>query len=496
MKRKVLSWLGLLLAGSIVLSSCESFSDLTPEEYGVWENHYIYRGNVRSKTTGEDAEKLVSSVSYGETDYEVSYCNDYTIRENDIYMCLTLNAPNGEFAKGIVKYNAENKTQENVFFRYEHIPTEGVTWVYEADYIEHAFPDIMLVYGTRTETSTDANGVPKTETRNLYYTIDYTGNLVEAESFYYLGYTKVSENYYTKTDYKDGKMSLYYLTWGMDEPRQVCDLDETQNVWKKTAFVEKNGVAGVLIAHYDLTETDQEHGNKLLKIEFFNAKTNATTLLFEGNTFVKWLEVPENEYFLTFTNKEITYSQKDGFLKPTTEHTTTVRQDCTLYKIDYANDTVSLKKDFTFESNKDFYAIQGIKDGTAYADCFWYETAAGCKKGGSQSQSYAIDIDDGKYKKIQSDELKASGDECFEYYALQNCPSFGEYAYYLQRKSYQTLNKTNYAYLLKRHNRSSKKTDVMQIWKSSGGNDQEEKYCQDMWKLTGGDIYEFIVRDY
>ena len=106
-----------------------------------------------------------------------------------------------------------------------------------------------------------------------------------------------------------------------------------------------------------------------------------------------------------------------------------------------------------------------------------------------------VKVDNSKYKEISTDALKASEDECFAYYALQDCPTFGNYAYYIQRKEYQTLSSRNYAYLLKRYNQSNKKTDVMQIWKSDGY-DQEEKYCQEMWKGTGGDIYEYIIRNY
>ena len=58
---KKLFCIGLALA-TLFLSACEdpTFEELIPESYGAWEGNYIYRGNVRSKTTGENPERYQS----------------------------------------------------------------------------------------------------------------------------------------------------------------------------------------------------------------------------------------------------------------------------------------------------------------------------------------------------------------------------------------------------------------------------------------------------
>ena len=58
-----------LLAFCVIGAGCQihqTFDNLVPEEYGAWENYYIYHGNVKSKTTGEDSAYLVTEVTAGE----------------------------------------------------------------------------------------------------------------------------------------------------------------------------------------------------------------------------------------------------------------------------------------------------------------------------------------------------------------------------------------------------------------------------------------------
>ena len=64
MKKKMMAVTAGLLACCTLGAGCQihrSFSSLVPEQYGAWDNYYVYHGNVRSKTTGEDGEYLVST---------------------------------------------------------------------------------------------------------------------------------------------------------------------------------------------------------------------------------------------------------------------------------------------------------------------------------------------------------------------------------------------------------------------------------------------------
>ena len=93
MKKKMMAITAGLLACCTLGAGCQihrTFSSLVPEEYGAWDNYYIYHGNVRSKTTGENGENLVTSVELDGKNYTVNSCDDSAIVGDDIYMCLTL----------------------------------------------------------------------------------------------------------------------------------------------------------------------------------------------------------------------------------------------------------------------------------------------------------------------------------------------------------------------------------------------------------------------
>ena len=50
------------------LVGCDSYEDFIPleEDYGLWDGYYIYYGNVKCKTTGEDEQTLVNEIYYND----------------------------------------------------------------------------------------------------------------------------------------------------------------------------------------------------------------------------------------------------------------------------------------------------------------------------------------------------------------------------------------------------------------------------------------------
>jgi len=474
-----------------------NFSSIVPEEFGEWESNYIYRGNVRSKTTGENGETLVTQVTKGDKTYAVLSCADYAFVGDDIYMCLNLNTPDFNMTQAIVKYNVKDKTQENIVLENTYTPEEGLTWVYQAYSIEQTFDDYMLVYGHRAGTQEKENGEIENTSVSLYYKIGYDGSLVEAESFDFAGYTRASDNYFTKTDYQNDVTSLYCITWDMEEPTYVCDLANGMTY----QFIEKNGAAGVLLMQWGEETENTYYGKKLQKIQFFNVKNGEMKTLFEGDTLMQWVEIPTDEYFYTFTYETVTYQTRDHFFDEPTEGTTQMAKNCVLYQIEYSENGATLKIAQTFDKDRNFTRIKGVEVAngkrTAYVLANWYESPVGCSNGGYKEQAYKVDLNSGELTKIKTDVYNTSEDICYGAYALTDGVACGTYSYYLQRKVYSKIGKLEQAgYLLKRYNAQNGKTDAMQVWKDSSTSDAEEKYCHQMWKAMGGDIYSFIVRNY
>lgn len=474
-----------------------SFSDLVPEEFGAWENNYIYRGNVRSKTTGEDWSYLVTEVTEGDKAYEVVSCNDHAISGDDIYMCLSLDdkaTAEVESVGGIVRYNVREKTQENVSvglcvvrFETDGEQCEETTWSYEPYHIEKLFESELLLYGQRTE----ENGASE----SLYYRVDLEGKLTEERSYDYSDCTRVGEDHYMqiRTD-ENGAVSLYYLTWGMTEPAYVCSLEGVT----KTEFVDKEGAQGFLLTSEYTDETDKEK-RACKKVEFVGL-SGGKTEIYDGlkNAFT-WCAYPENEYFLTAESKQITYMHKDSFFGKATEQTRWVWQNCVLHKVDYAESGVTVETVYTFESDKEV-TLFGVKEGKIYLNTRWYENARGCSGGGAKGASYTLDLDSKKLKRVSvgySVEAMQYSADMIDYRARQEGVVYGNYVYYINKETYgPLLDKKSTAYFLERYDQEKKKTETMQIWSSNTYQPEGAKFCEQMWKHNGGELSDFIVRNY
>ena len=94
MKRSKRLWTGLIILATLcvgcVLAGCDSLYDVAPKEYGAWDGNYIYLGNVRCKTTGEEEERLIERVEKEGVSYEVTHTLDHLFVEEELYLCTQI----------------------------------------------------------------------------------------------------------------------------------------------------------------------------------------------------------------------------------------------------------------------------------------------------------------------------------------------------------------------------------------------------------------------
>ena len=481
-----------------------SFDSLVPDEYGGWENHYIYHGNVRSKTTGDDGEYLVKSVTADGKTYTVQSCIDSDSLGDDLYLCLTLSDPesNGLVTKyALVCYNVKDKTQETVMMDYSYQDEEGVTYEYHPYTVERIYDTAeIILQGQRVRTAIDENGEERYGYASAYFKINRNLTAFQEIDFAWNGYTRVSEDYFTATiaDTDTQTASVYYGAWDMTEPILVATVDNSGATRTETKFVEKDEAKGFLLTTY--TSKENAFGTQedcLQKISFYNLDTGELTTIFEGNDFVDWVKVPNSEYFLTYTYDTVTYTQKSSLFESAQTYTATMKQDCVLYQIVYSANGVEVKTAYDFDDGVSVNNMQGIdKDGCLYASVERYENAGLLNKGGYKSQRSKIHLSDGKMTKLDSEEWSESSALCYGSYALNNMPTYDGYAYYVESVALTTVyENTTYAYRLQRYNSKNKETDVMQLWKGSGSQ-EGEKFCEMMWRNNGGAYSEFVVRNY
>ena len=99
------------------ISSCVSYEEIKPSEsdYASWDGNYIYYGNKRCKTTGENEEILIEEVKYEGNNYYIVEALDYCFNDNNIYFIFSAKTLKNleEFNSTLfVKYIIKTKTYE------------------------------------------------------------------------------------------------------------------------------------------------------------------------------------------------------------------------------------------------------------------------------------------------------------------------------------------------------------------------------------------------
>jgi hypothetical protein len=494
MKKKITAITAGVLAFCLFGASCQihrSFDSLVPEEYGAWENYYIYHGNVRSRTTGEMGEYLVDDVVVDGETYVVSSCADSEIVGESIYLCLKLQVEKD----CLVAYNIEDGTYKLLMTEYTCHPEEGLTYTYRPYTIEKVYGNgDILLYGQREGRAVNEQDIEQTNYQSVYFTIYHDGTFKEETLFAGYDYSRISDEYFTKLSIGvDGEeATLYYITFGMEEGVEVCTFDNGE-VYVEYDFVDKNGVQGLLLKTYaleDETPLETYVGERLQKVEFFNLKTNNLVSLYQGNQYVEWIEIPDSEYFITYEYEKVNYTTKDGLFSSPIEQEGVLKSGGAVYQIVYSTENVKAVEKYTFDG-MGLQSVRGVANGELYISLEWYENAAGCKNGGHQSQAYKVGLNMGGPQKIKQEEYNKAKEICAGWTAEVAC---GDYSYYIERVALSTVNdRTSYAYRLMRYHTKNQTSEVMQLWKGVGS-DEREKYCEMMWINNGGDMDDFIVR--
>lgn len=509
MKRFLATATAGMLVFCVLGSGCsihQSFSNLVPEEYGAWENYYIYHGNVRSKTTGENAELLVTMVEVDGEEYTVTNCADSDIFGDTIYMCLNLAVPNagGKLQmEALVEYDL--KTKEQALLMTEHrceTGEEGLVYEYHPYSVEMVTAEGLVVYGQRATMRVEGETEERVASETVYFSVGLDGTFVGELAANPYGYIQMAEGQFlqTVTSSTSSDVTLTYLTWGMDEGVPIYTYDNDK-VYVETEFVNE-GSQGFLLKTYaleELGEPENYYGDKLRKVEFFDLSAMELTCLYEGDSHVEWVGIPENRYFITYDYEEISYQYRSGLFQPVTEGRATIKKNCVVYRIDYTAEGATANIAYTFDEKYGLSSVAGV-DATKnlYLQLEWYESAGGLSNGGRQAQAYKVEVctSNGKMSAVDDEEWRSARNVCYGTYQAEVGVTFGQYAYYIEAVKLNTvLDRTSYAYSLYRYDTSQKKTEVMQLWASTDGY-EGEKYCRLMWKENGGSIYEFAVRNY
>lgn len=500
----------LFALGTICVSACQGMEDIIPETYGEWDGNYLYRGNGKSKTTGEDYERLVNTVEIDGTPYYAVYCVDSKIQADNMYMILACQKedsaflPTSAYVKNVfardldrvyclVAYNLKDKTHK-LLTTDQTVMKEDKEYFYRPTDIEGIFDDRIVLRAYAQETK---NMGEQFSTNTMeWYTVDFDGALLDISIDYGNEWEWVSDEYLVAEIYNLETLEdeLYYRTSALSEPILIYKKRHGDLEW---SYVEQNGVKGVLIQDYYLLETPNKESWALGYLQFYNFATNKMS---EPISIRKYARFFGNyTYLKTYKYKTVEYytkwSEKDSAL---------VETDNAVYRLVYDENGVHLEEFFDLTEGHSFTVYGVQEDKILYYEA-WYQDHRGCLHGGTEYSYCEWDLTSGKGSAKEFEEIRALEDEYSAVYEQETGIAVGDYIYFLheERISEGLMMPHSQAYMLKRRNMKTGELEVMQVWHERKNNSEDNrKFCEEFWfvgERDGADefdFYEFTVRSY
>ena len=480
---KTKRWICLLLVGALSFSAlvgCASIEEIAPEEYGDWDGNYIYRDNTRSKTTGEDDEYLVESVTLDGVDYKVQATQDSLYLDDIAYLCLTVESyGDGETETEtqslncLVEYDLLAQTHEVVYYDEEGLSPERIFTVHE-DYI------VLQREGWRQTP--------------YYFKIDLDGNLLEDYEIAYSDCTFLGahKEYIIKSYNKE----LFYCTWQDGELKKMLTLGQA-------AYLDKIELVGEGFLFRTKGKTNA-HG-----LYYYDMKKGTTATLLDINAG-KACSTVKDGYFVTGEEFSFTYFVKNPtyhnifekiaqvFSPEWLEFHQTKAINCTLYKIDYTAGVVEEAYRFEEEyAEKDFFFFS-VHEGEIVFYAEWVEQGGNCQgDGGIESQNYTLNLNEKTLKK----QKKAKESETAE--EIPQGVSCGKYIYYTTARDYGGIMSGQEAYFIWRYDTETKESVCMQFFTDNEYDMEREslvtfRYAKKMWFTDYGlrELENFVVRPF
>ncbi len=450
--------------------------DYVPKTWGEWDGNYIYCGNVKSKTTGEEAQTLVESFEANGVTYTVGETKDYDVIRwlgthkiaNDCvylpFVCQKTPDEKGQkrYETVVVEYSMKEKSSRTLYV--------DETGEFTGEKLIVAVLDEYLVIQSDETIAVDLDGglAENVTLPNVVFD-DIARTFADKYTLYY--------------DREDENIKL--VDWG--NPEDVATVVKHE-YGQNYIGVEQDGRVGVLVYETGRAEVvgtpNTESREYLVEFKYFDAQTRTLSDV-EGiadvrkNGSVDWVDGQEGEYFVSFIDETVSYDY--GPVWDREKKTVVNSRNCALWKMEYGEDGASASKIFAFGKDKSYRNVDAVWDDKAYVRSLQYTSTSGCDRGGTEYRDYVVDMKKGKYKRY-SDGYFDEKEKAYMALGRKKGVTFGEYTYFIRfANSAAWLGDKPDIGILARFN--GKKTETMQVW----GNGKQEKlrYCKEMWGQYG-----------
>lgn len=438
----------LLIFISLFLTSCTQLEDIIPDitELSSWDGNYIYRGNLRCKTTGEDTETLISVVNYNNKIYIVQETLDYAYINDNIYMILQVEGKDDEnITSFLVKYNLKTD-QSNFIYRYSNInaPSEKLK--------EFIYTNNDYFYM-----------VTDKDTKVYYNLLSNEEFIFNANRYYFFGeYIIIEER--SKLMFSLIKKIDFKLIF---ETREGFDMKFVNKSYNEYLLIKTNVNKGII------------NVNRLLCYDF------------NQNILIELVSESENlkvasigyDFYITGTEKEYPYvsNVKDGETLKNKILSKKLITNNKLYKIDYYN--LDSELIYTFDENKEYIKSLEKDEKTLILKETRVIQGNQFFPGGSKTKTYSFNIDTKKFKKYKEKEEKQN------FVEEESKIKVGEYEYYFVTQHYGVYLSSGEAYFFYSYNTRTKEEKLLQFFTTRHGNITEEVRCsQEIWEYGYGNI--------
>lgn len=422
--KKIIVIITLVLL-SFTLVGCKSYEDYIPleEAYGSWDGNYIYYGNVRCKTTGEDEQLLVEEIYYNEQIYKIDSLQKFDYINKDVYMIMSFNNENDQYINVFLKYDIMNKAVEILFVEEENYIVDF--FVLENRYFflkirkfeaNYQFDEYYIRYDSQNKTFINF--------------IEY--NLVQVLNDIIL-FTKSGITYYTKYD------DINFIEIGRleDGYNKLVSINN-----KKYLLNISSSYAAPYVYYKSLSIYDFET-NKLHNIIDYN----------DGKQF----ELINDEYIIFYQTKPYEYvsslknmsSKKYEILK----HYLNVNN--VLSKIDYT--TMKINDIYTFEEKDIDYTYGYIEDNRYYIVSERVIRGNQINQGDVKTQEYVLSLSTFKLTKYSSVKKESSS-------YVRDEIIVDNYGYYWESHSIVPMMSSSRVNFLYREDKTTKEVKVMQFF--------------------------------
>ena len=448
--KKFLRGVSIIMA-LFLLTGCRfSYEDVIPDDYelGLWEGNYIYQGNLRTKTTGENTETLVSEIIYDGKKYTMGDTEYYRFVDNDIYMIVRATTPSKHV----------NWPDDDVFVLLKYSPqNEEAEFYYTARFLPE-FSYISSEYCIFE----DDNSVLK---------IDFSTKEVIN--------IPLSGKHYIVGDYliikSDGR--LQYTKLDQIEFKTIM---EDNDYDYRLKIVEKDSHKYLRIL---ATKTIDEPFAYYSELTFMDLETDSMQIVWSFSNNKK-LSLIDDDYFVVGDTKGFDYVSI-YYCLDSREHevlTKYLSVNNELYEINYSDSNISCEKIYTFNLGKDYisYASGYIDEsGNLVFNAEWVEKGSQDFPGGVEEKYYLLDLE----KMILSEYKQSFGNSTPIYY--QQPIEYGEFKYYFETEFYGGFWVGYTAYFLYRQNLTTNKVELMQSFSSESDN-MGLRFAEGFWH------YDFI----